>query len=52
MPSPIAESAKAALCTWSRSLATSSRSSHSSSAMNGIFSLKAGDGVAQVQCAP
>ena len=26
--------------------------SHSSSAMNGIFSLKAGDGVAQVQCAP
>ena len=51
MASPTAESANAALWTCGAALAFSMSSSHSSSAMNGI-SLKAGDGVAHVQCAP
>ena len=52
MASPTAESANAALWTCSSCFASSISPSHSSSAMKGIFSLKAGDGVAQVQCAP
>ena len=52
MPPPTAESANAALCACSRPSAVAMRSSHSSSGMNGTFSLNAGRGIAHVQCAP
>ncbi|VXB83619.1 hypothetical protein ARTHRO9AX_20026 [Arthrobacter sp. 9AX] len=52
MASPTFESANAALWTCSSCLASSISPSHSSSAMERIFSLKAGDGDAQVPCAP
>ena len=52
MASPTAESANAALCACSSPSAATMSSSHSSSAMKETFSLNAGRGIAQVQCAP
>ncbi|CAH0154180.1 hypothetical protein SRABI128_00624 [Microbacterium sp. Bi128] len=49
---PTGESENAALCACSSPSAVEMRSSHSSPATKSSFSLNAGRGIAQVQCAP